>query len=382
MKEYLKKRLNIREKRLRYDFLPSMLEIIERPANKAAGFIIWMIVLTFASVLVWAYFYKLDIVVTANGVMVPENNLVLVQSENGGRVSEVYVEDTQTVKKGDPVFVINQTSNEMDIDKLKYDLEVLKVQQEIYGKLYEQFDAEEPEEIDSSRYGDYRNIAESMLVEEALYRTQIKGYELQKTRVEKSDDKKLVDNELESFRIQRKLTLLQNINSLQIKVHEKEAELEEAEYRSAAKIVRAPADGTVTQMQVKTPETLVSAGQTLAYLIPENCTMIFRAYVASAEIEHIKEGDQVSVRLAAFDDSDFEIVKGTICRISDVSVSVEGQGNVYQVEIRLDETEDMTEISCRIGLEGTCDIIVGERSVLDYFLEPFKKGFRESLKES
>ena len=132
-------------------------------------------------------------------------------------------------------------------------------------------------------------------------------------------------------------------------------------------------------MQVNTVGTLVSAGQTLAYLIPEDSAMIFRAYVSSSEIEHIAEGNQVSVRLAAFDDSDYEFMDGTIEHIGDVSVNVEGLGSVYQVEISLQDIDDLQELSCRIGMEGTCDIIVGERSVLDYF--PFEKGMKESLKE-
>lgn len=33
MNKYLNKRLKIREENLKYDFLPSMVEIIERPAS-------------------------------------------------------------------------------------------------------------------------------------------------------------------------------------------------------------------------------------------------------------------------------------------------------------------------------------------------------------
>lgn len=35
----------------------------------------------------------------------------------------------------------------------------------------------------------------------------------------------------------------------------------------------------------------------------------------------------------------------------------------------------------KIGMEGNCDIIIGKRTVLDYFLEPFIEGFEGSLKE-
>ena len=148
MKEYLRKRLAIRDKQLRYDFLPSMLEIIERPANKAAGLIIWLIALTLVSAVIWAYFFKLDIVVTATGVIVPEDNLFALQSEYSGRVSEISVKESDRVEQDAPILCINQTDNERNIEDLRYDLEVLRVQKEIYEKLYEDFDNEEPEEIE------------------------------------------------------------------------------------------------------------------------------------------------------------------------------------------------------------------------------------------
>lgn len=34
-----------------------------------------------------------------------------------------------------------------------------------------------------------------------------------------------------------------------------------------------------------------------------------------------------------------------------------------------------------MGADGTCDIIAGSRTVLDYFLEPFIKGLEDSLHE-
>ena len=49
------------------------------------------------------------------------------------------------------------------------------------------------------------------------------------------------------------------------------------------------------------------------------------------------------------------------------------------MKIRL---EKVPENGYRAAMEGICDIIVGTRSVLDYFLEPFQKGLQESLKVS
>ena len=59
------------------------------------------------------------------------------------------------------------------------------------------------------------------------------------------------------------------------------------------------------------------------------------------------------------------------------SLNIEGIGAAYLTEIQID---DMPK-DIKVGMEGECNIIIGTRTVLDYFLEPFKEGFRESLKE-
>ena len=61
-----------------------------------------------------------------------------------------------------------------------------------------------------------------------------------------------------------------------------------------------------------------------------------------------------------------------------MAVSVQGTGNVYTVDISLTKSDGLEGY---IGTEGRCDIVVGTRSVLDYFLEPFKTGIEQSLND-
>ena len=50
---------------------------------------------------------------------------------------------------------------------------------------------------------------------------------------------------------------------------------------------------------------------------------------------------------------------------------------VYDISIKLDSIPD----NLKIGMEGNMDIIIGTRTVMEYFLEPFRKGLADSLKE-
>lgn len=82
--------------------------------------------------------------------------------------------------------------------------------------------------------------------------------------------------------------------------------------------------------------------------------------------------------MTAYDDSENEIIEGVISKISEITLSIDGLGAVYPIEVTM---SSVPEMGYRVGIEGTCDIIVNERSVLEYFLEPFIESLSESMKE-
>lgn len=104
---------------------------------------------------------------------------------------------------------------------------------------------------------------------------------------------------------------------------------------------------------------------------------LFKAYVQDEEIFRIKEGDAVKVMIGAYDDTDYEVMNAIVKKIDAQPSVYETIGTVFQIEVLItDRPEKMIS-----GLDGRCDIVTGKRTVLDYFLEPFKKGLGNSLKE-
>ena len=101
MKKYLFKHTQIKEKNLKYDFLPPMLEVIERPIHKAGSIIIVSLILFLCSIVMWAVTTQLDIVVTANGAIKPEDNIIVISAGEQGTVAEILVKNGTVVQKGD-----------------------------------------------------------------------------------------------------------------------------------------------------------------------------------------------------------------------------------------------------------------------------------------
>lgn len=67
MNSYMRKRASSGGKNLKYDFMPSMIEIIEKPANPLGSIILYVIITLILVTVIWACNKKIDIVVTAEG---------------------------------------------------------------------------------------------------------------------------------------------------------------------------------------------------------------------------------------------------------------------------------------------------------------------------
>lgn len=359
MNKYLNKHLKIKDKNLKYDFLPSMLEIIERPANKLSNIILFLIAALVITAIVWAKYSIIDITVSAYGVTGPDDGVVTLESQYGGTVSEIYVKDNQWVEAGTVILSIDSTEAELNVEKCQYDLDMLTVQREIYNKVYEG----NTKAIDSSSYGDFAMLAEAILQENTLFGKQLEAYE--------------DETEKENLRLEHQLSILQNINTLDVEIRNARTDLEAAKSTLDKMTVKAPTSGTIVQMAVVTKGILLPAGEKVAYLLPDGKENIFTAYVSDEEIEQIRVGDTVNVKIGAYDNTQYEYIEGTVESIGEIALNIDGIGVAYQADIKVPDLPD----DIRMGLEGSCEIIIGTRSVLDYFLEPFIEGFSSSLKE-
>lgn len=67
--------------------------------------------------------------------------------------------------------------------------------------------------------------------------------------------------------------------------------------------------------------------------------------------------------------------------VNPVVISKEGNGNMYEVIINIDENSIHKDIHLKSGLTGSIEVDIGKRTVLDYFLEPVIGELSKSMKE-
>ena len=117
-------------KRLAHEaqFLPAALELQETPVSPAPRVAMWAILLFAALALLWSIFGRIDVVATAQGKIVPSDRTKSIQPFETSSVRAILVSDGQAVRAGDVLVELDRTSARADLDRVRSDLSVARLQ--------------------------------------------------------------------------------------------------------------------------------------------------------------------------------------------------------------------------------------------------------------
>jgi hemolysin D len=147
----------------------------------------------------------------------------------------------------------------------------------------------------------------------------------------------------------------------------------------------APENGTLFQMPVKTAKTYLQTGQLVAQLAPQGSPLTLRAQMPSQNSGFLKVGQPVKLKFDAYPFQTYGIVPGRLVSISPNSKPVEtpqGKVQVFDIEVSPDRTEIRGNgklIALTAGQAATAEVIVRQRRVIDFLLDPFKQLQKDGL---
>lgn len=95
-------------------FLPAALEVIERPVSPTGRLTTWVLLGGLILTLAWMAIGRIDIVATAQGKVIPADNVKLVQPAAAGVVRRILVQDGQRVRRGQPLVELDPTQTAAD----------------------------------------------------------------------------------------------------------------------------------------------------------------------------------------------------------------------------------------------------------------------------
>jgi hemolysin D len=117
------------------DFVPGLLAIQESPPARLPRVVMYMVVSLCAILILWSIFGKLDIVASAEGRLVPQTYVKIVQPADGGIVQEILVREGEHVVAG-------QVLMRMDTKDAKADESTLQMQLALRSLQLRRIDAE------------------------------------------------------------------------------------------------------------------------------------------------------------------------------------------------------------------------------------------------
>jgi epimerase transport system membrane fusion protein len=150
--------------------------------------------------------------------------------------------------------------------------------------------------------------------------------------------------------------------------------------------ITAPATGTVVGMKVHTVGGIVQPGDTLLEVVPEDQEYTIESRVQTQDIDRVAIGQMADVRLSAFNQQMADVVQGRVVRLSADAFEDEQNGERYY-EARVAITEEgmniMSEQGMYLvpGMPAEVMIRTGERTVIEYLLEPVSRMFDKAMRE-
>jgi hemolysin D len=112
----------IRRNNYELAFLPAALEIAETPPSPVGRAVVGAIIAIFCVAVAWATLGKVDIVVTANGKIIPSGRTKLIQPLEAGVVRAILVHDGQQVRAGESLIELDPTMTTAERDRVAGDL--------------------------------------------------------------------------------------------------------------------------------------------------------------------------------------------------------------------------------------------------------------------
>jgi hemolysin D len=169
------------------------------------------------------------------------------------------------------------------------------------------------------------------------------------------------------------------IATLTAEIAQSKSKITSAEYTLKQTVLKAPVEGTVFDLPIYKSGEVLQPGDKVAEIAPKNSSLVVMAQMATAESGSLAKGMSVKLKFDAYPFQDYGIVTGKLTNISPTSKITEtAQGDVanYNLEIKLDRDCLPTANKClalRPGDTATAEVIVRQRRIIDFILDPFKK---------
>ncbi|MSM39026.1 MAG: HlyD family type I secretion periplasmic adaptor subunit [Geobacter sp.] len=359
------------------DFSPAIVRLQGKPPVPLGRAVLKTVIVLFAGLLVWAAIGRLDIVAVADGKLVPQTYLKIVQPAEQGIVKEILVREGQSVRKGEVLLRMDAVLSDaqgksivseyhrltLTLRRIEAELGGTSLNREIgdptdlYAQVYAQYNANR--RSNETALDEQRSVLEKARQEMASarevkkkleqilphYREQENAYDQllrdghvsrletsakRSERIEKEQD--LRAQEFVMMSSQAIITQAQKrmeqiaadyLRQLQTERVETTGQLDKVRQELAKQRhqhdlleLKAPQAGVVKDLATHTAGTVVDPGTILMTLVPLDEPLQAEVWVSNEDVGFVRPNQQVKLKLSAYTFQKYGMIDGRVEQVS------------------------------------------------------------------
>jgi adhesin transport system membrane fusion protein len=377
-------------------------------SDKASRWMLWSIVAFLVSFIAWAYVAELDEVAVGEGKVTPSQKGQVVQSLEGGILSELLVREGDVVERDQVLASLDQSAmrsmvgeNASKVHALSARATRVRAEMEDRDSLVfpddvkgdENLVRREQELFDANRAAFQQN-RDNLQTELALAEKEL-SIVLPLVKQGATNDIEIIKLRQKVAELTTKLAAMKSEYYVNLKKEYSEvmSELEPlvkiGEGRAdqlRRTVIKSPARGIVKDVHVSTIGGVVPPGGELLEIIPLDDKLLIEARLSPCDIAFIHPEQEATVKITAYDSSIYGTLHAKVDRISPDAFEDQRQPGVfyYRAYVVTDnaylETHDGIRHPIIPGMVATTEIRTGRKTVLEYLLKPINKA-GEALRE-
>ena len=394
---------------------------------------------------IWAAIAEIDEVTRGQGKVIPSRQVQVIQSQDGGVVTEILVREGDIVRQGQLMVRLDQTRSQSSFRENRAEYQALAVKiarlQAVVDKTEFQPDPSLAEavpgivrqelalyESSQAELSLEKQIAEEQLLQRRQELIEVKAREqqaarsLQLTEQELSLTRPMVASgavsEVEILRLEREVNQLSGerkqaaaqISRIESAIQEALRKVSEVELEFVNEVreemadtitrmnglreaglglsdrvkqteVRSPVNGTVKQLYYHTIGGVVLAGKEIVEVVPADDTLLLEVRIRPKDIAFLVPGQKALVKFTAYDFVVYGGLDGVVEHIGADTVMDEEGNPFYEVLVRTHEAGIAEDKPIIPGMTVEVDILTGKKTILAYLMKPVLRAKQYAMTE-
>jgi hemolysin D len=407
------------------EFLPAALSIQTQPVSPAGRWVARILMLLTVVLFVWSVVGQIDIIVNAQGKIIPGGYTKTISALEIASVRGLNVEEGQAVKAGDVLIELDTRVSDSERDKSEGDRQTAWLQAERSRAMLSAIEsgaapkliALQFQGLDGKRVQDAQQHLQDQWLDYQAKLTRFEGEvrrysqalplatqraqdytELAKTNdvsqhawLEKEQARIDLQGQLADAKHQKAALIAEARKTVQDALNDANRiaassaqDVQKAMAHGDLLKLTAPVDGTVQQLSVHTVGGVVPAAQPLMQIVPKQATLEMEAFMENKDVGFVQAGQDAQVKIDAFEYTKYGTIPAKVSHVSKDAIQDEKRGLIYSVKVVLTQPTinvNGREVPLSPGMSGSVEIKTGTRRVIEYVLAPLLQHGRESLRE-